>query len=291
MDGITLVSISNSNQFPNTGLDQICKCLRDNGHFVNVKYFHNGESVEQMTTELIGLNASIYGFSTSALNIKLIESICKKIKKIKKDTKIIVGGPFSTLYYNEILNDMPEIDYIILGDGEEAMLHLIENESKAEFDKCIVTHQKLKNGSCIFPHYENVSGKFKPAEDFYLMNRNPLTIYTLSSKNNVCTGNCSFCCERKHGKILYRPVEDIVDEILDINRRYNIVRFFFIDDDLLDPNDVVARDRIEQMCDMLINSGKHLLIQCYTKTNNFRVNTKSLLKKWQMQDLFLYLLV
>lgn len=282
VENIALISVSYNNQFSNLGLDRLCTVLRNNGHVVYMKYYHNNEDVNFIINDLLDLDVSIYGFSTSSLNIENIYTICKSIKHDNPNNRIILGGPFSTIYYSEILNDTPDVDFIVLGDGEETILYLMENIDNIDNIKNnihIVTHNKTNDGSQFAPFIYDKPNEYMTTCDFFEKNENPLSIYSIQSKNNICTGNCTFCCERKQRDIIFRPVEEIANEILYMNDKYNITRFFFIDDDLLDPNTDFSRQRIETLCDILVQSKKKLLLQCYTKSNVLKQSDLLLLQK------------
>lgn len=70
--------------------------------------------------------------STSA-HITIID-LAKQIKNILPKTIIIYGGVFPTYHWQDVLNETPEIDYIVRGEGEHATTALI---------KSIVNNQSL----------------------------------------------------------------------------------------------------------------------------------------------------
>lgn len=91
------------------------------------------------------------------------------------------------------------------------------------------------------------------------------------TKTNVCTGHCTFCFERK-GKIIFRDIDEIVAEIAYVHTKYGVKKFYFCDDDLMDPNDSIIRDRIEELCTKIIQLGHKLVLTCFIKAVSFRDN-------------------
>lgn len=55
-------------------------------------------------------------------------SIVKLLKRLHPDTPVVVGGLSATYFHREVLQKVPEIDYVVLGDtAEDPLLALIEH--------------------------------------------------------------------------------------------------------------------------------------------------------------------
>jgi len=53
-------------------------------------------------------------------------TVAKLIKKVDKNTIIILGGSHATFFPEQILQHYPEIDYIVLGEGEYTFFELVK---------------------------------------------------------------------------------------------------------------------------------------------------------------------
>lgn len=70
-------------------------------------------------------------FSTYIWNVRQTLQLAGSLKKIRPDTRILLGGPEVTHAPASILKDHPYIDGLILGEGEDTLKRLLE----AGFDK------------------------------------------------------------------------------------------------------------------------------------------------------------
>ena len=77
--------------------------------------------------EIHKYNPQIIGFSCYVWNIKKILTLSTKIKKINRNTKIILGGPQVSPVAKILLEENSQIDIIVKGEGEITFLELIKS--------------------------------------------------------------------------------------------------------------------------------------------------------------------
>src|SRR5690606_33309965 len=78
-----------------------------------------------VVTDLFRRVPDIVGFSCYIWNIEETAVIIRMLKKIRPDVRIVLGGPevsYDTAYWMERL---PEVDFIVMGEGEETLHHLL----------------------------------------------------------------------------------------------------------------------------------------------------------------------
>jgi radical SAM superfamily enzyme YgiQ (UPF0313 family) len=137
-------------------------------------------------------------------------SLIKKVKAAGYRGKIILGGYFPTFSSTDILNDFPEVDFIVRGEGENLSRPLI-----SDLD--------------ILPP---VDRKYAAA---CIENKQPLRVYATRG----CWGGCSFCdiislYGHSRGKQWRRRgVNKLVDELADLRKTYQTSHFIFNDDQFL----------------------------------------------------------
>lgn len=51
---------------------------------------------------------------------------------------------------------------------------------------------------------------------------------------------------------------------------FGVKKFYFCDDDLLDPNNELIRERIEELCNKIIALNYKLVFTCFIKAVSFR---------------------
>jgi len=67
------------------------------------------------------------GISCTAISqAEEVIEICNLIKRLDSDIFIFLGGYFPTIYYEEIFSKTTAVDVIVLGEGEESALRIVE---------------------------------------------------------------------------------------------------------------------------------------------------------------------
>lgn len=263
---VALISISATSLYSNVGIDQLAGFLREHEIPCDIFYFHRGETASQII-ESIPADYEYFGFSIYSTTYSLCCKVGQALRE-KIDGKLFFGGRLASLLYRRILAENPWLDFIVLGDGEFPLLYRITKPEQGEWIPHIATQQDFNHKV----PYLNREITWKPAFDFYstdLPKNNLRKIYCIQTKNNICTGNCSFCFERK-GHLVRKPVAQVVAEIACVHRRYGLRKVFFSDDDLLDPGSEEARQYVRELCDLLRQANLKMTYSCYIKAHSFR---------------------
>lgn len=228
-------------------LGYLAICLRDLGHNVDIlnapmKGCCQDDILEQVSKE----DYQLIGFSLS--DPGLVESTIKTIKDIKaagyKD-HVCIGGYTATFNYEKILELCPEIDSVVLYDGEDTICELAESINSGSNWRYIPGIAYAEQGNVITtPLRQNRANldTFKfPARDGlpYILKNNPnIKVPVLGSRG--CHFNCKFCSVRAfyeyEGKSTWRrrSVANLVDEIEKLVADYGVEDFVLIDDLFLD---------------------------------------------------------
>lgn len=260
---LLLISIMES-KYINLGISQLAGYLRNQGFAVDLLFFHDGESDDYIISQ-IDCRHSHYAFSISQTNIVRVHRIVKSIKICNKNSKIIFGGSFASMYYEEISKDVPLVDYIILGDGEIPMKHLLTGNALEEYPYIYTQNELSQN----YESYNNHIVDWEIAEDYFCSDNKKRHIHSIISKNNVCTGSCTFCCIKKSNHIEYKSIDTMISEIVKFNNLYGVSHFYFIDNDLFDPGNESAKDRIFKFCEKIVDLKKDFHFYCSAKVATF----------------------
>lgn len=267
---VLLMSISNSKIYSNTGIDMLCGYLRRKYNNIDTLYFHQGETIDKIISS-IPMGYDLYGFSVYSSNFRYFIQITEKVKALSPKSKVVWGGSFPTMFYKDIFEENQDVDYIILGDGEIPLEYLIRSLQ----DNCtILCHESIASKNDCFEKkiFYNQEIKHLPSWDYYekvMPELNKYKIHCVQSKNNICTGVCSFCYERK-GKIVYKDIQQIIDEINYVSKTYSVRKIYFTDDNLLDANGKVAKERTWKLCEELKKVKQKIVYTCYIKAVSFQ---------------------
>lgn len=271
---ILFISINSVWRYGNIGMDQLLGYLRTKGYNIDILYFSNREKVEEICKK-IGLSYDMYAFSVNSANYKKCKEIASSLKHNVKKSIIVFGGGYPTRYYREIAKETKCVDYMILGDGEIPSEYLLDCLSKIKSgEKVNISHNAIasENDCNNKKDYYNAMITWEPAYDYYEKDNNCVNsrkVHCIQIKNNVCTGNCSFCTER-HGKVVYKDINAVVDQIEYVNRKFDVEKIYFTDDNILDPNTEQAKEHLKALCIALKERKMNVSYQCYIKAFSLR---------------------
>jgi radical SAM superfamily enzyme YgiQ (UPF0313 family) len=117
---------------PPLGIAWLAAVLRENGYkeVFLIDAVINKYSNENIVEILKKDTPDIIGLSFGTQNRFLAFGCARKIKKNFPQIPIVVGGPHPTLTADDILKNIPEIDFVIRGEGEYAFLDFIKTFDK-----------------------------------------------------------------------------------------------------------------------------------------------------------------
>jgi anaerobic magnesium-protoporphyrin IX monomethyl ester cyclase len=79
-----------------------------------------------IVSDLYSKNPDVLGFSCYIWNIEETIPLIQMLKKVKPDMKIVIGGPEVSYDVNYWLDRIPEVDFIVVNEGEETFKHLLQ---------------------------------------------------------------------------------------------------------------------------------------------------------------------
>lgn len=173
---------------------------------------------EEIHQAILDFQPDVVGISVVSFKLYPVYKIIKLIKKILPTTHVCLGGPHLKIYPQETLN-YPEVDSIVVGDGEIPFLkicqNLSENKSLEEIDGCYTLKNLPTDGK--FKTFDTPDLNELPMPDLSLVNykkyRSFLTneiIMTMVTSRG-CPYNCIFCQLDQRVRML--KIKRVVDEI------------------------------------------------------------------------------
>ncbi len=255
-----------------------------------VKYL--GMSWKDITKKIKHENPDIVGISILTVEAINASFTAKAVKNANKNIKVVAGGPHVCVRPEQTISD-PNIDFIVIGEGEVTMVELVKALDKNKTLKNIKGIWYKENNKIIKnkprPLIQNLDAL--PFPSWHLMNMKKYfeaTKYLQGSRaipgngfsiitSRGCPFACVFCSIRLSmgRKFRARSPKNVVDEIEALVKRYDVNYIGFEDDNL-----TLDRKRIEKICDLIIKKGLNKKIS-FDAPNGVRADTldENLLRK------------
>ncbi len=218
---------SQINYWQPLGTLYVAASLREAGHEVR---FYNGafRGREEILHELADFAPRIVGLYSTAFGWNKARQAAGDVRRILPGAFIVVGGPYPVYAGAQCLREAPDLDAVVLGEGEDAMVELAARlEHAADLDglpgiafrrgREIVENQPrplvLDLDRLPFPARDLLGDRevYVPPPATY--RRTPVAVMITS---RGCNRRCIFCFQLDHGRrqgIRYRSVDNVLAEI------------------------------------------------------------------------------
>jgi radical SAM superfamily enzyme YgiQ (UPF0313 family) len=187
----------------------------------------------------------LVAFSCYIWSVDAIKNICKAIKKINPNIKIILGG--ADMNENTISND---IDFIISGEGEIAFVDVIDHiKNNKPLDKVhniiyMNDNKVIKNEEIQIKNLDNIPFPY------LLSNKKNYTAVRLETSRG-CPFGCKFCLYAKNTKVRYFSIE-----YLQKNITYLFEHFKFKNLTILDANFNLDKKRMKNILKIISDNSQ-----------------------------------
>lgn len=223
-------------------------------------------------------------FTVHGLNHIVVLNLSERMKK-NRPCLIVVGGVGPTMMAKEALARCADIDVIVKGEGEPVIKHLIFAAiNHGDFSE-VPSIVYRNNGNVVEnprvfmdanepipkPDYSLVH-----IEDYIVHNKtNPYIHpgFVLIESGRGCPYRCLFCAPAKmwEGKVRYRPVAEIVDEMKFLAEKGGTFSFF--------TQDNLEVGFLRELSEILIKENTNISWGCYSRLDRLPHDMADLLSK------------
>lgn len=230
------------------GLGYLAATLEHSGYKVDVidASFHRLD-MKTVCNRVLYQKPELVGFTLYYSNVAETLKIIKSMRNSGFRGHITLGGHHATFNAADILNDFPQVDSVVMGEGEEALSNLADCLSSKRGWHSIPNIAFQWHGHTITNRCRPLISRLDclpfPKRDAYagFLKRNKMAA-VISSRG--CYGACTFCSihafyQLSSGKPWRaRRPENVADEIEFLVREYGIERIHFLDDEFVGPGDM-----------------------------------------------------
>lgn len=210
---IILATINARYSHTSFGLRYLKANLREFENQTQILEYSQDAALTDIAEEIILKRPDIVGFGCYIWNIEQILKVCEIIKSILPECIIVLGGPEVSYENNEFL---PHCDYLIEGEGEFALYHLIQKIAQKEYPQTKILNEPICDLSQIkMPYY------LYSDED--IQNR---LIYVEATRG--CPFTCEFCISSLAKGVREFDLDLFLDEMDNLLKR-GLKQFKFVD--------------------------------------------------------------
>lgn len=275
-----------SRKFPPLGLAYVAAALETGGFQVQVIDNYNLQKpFEQVKLEIQRLSPEIVGITCGSVTYKRCIETAKAVKETLPSCKVVVGGWHPT-YMPESLLIHPEIDYVVLGEGERAIVELATNITKGGDESAVAKIQGIaymhkgkivKNSPKLISDLDQVPFPARHLLPMHIYDRKIeyLNAEPVDTMNVIrgCPYGCTFCeVKNVWGKKCraFSP-QRVVDEIEHMTKNHGSKGVYFVGD-----NFTIQKDRTTKICDLIKKQKIDIEWVCDTRVD---LISRELLKK------------
>ncbi|HUK85998.1 MAG TPA: radical SAM protein [Candidatus Acidoferrum sp.] len=264
-------------KLPPLGLAYIAAALEKNG--CKVEIFDNyllQRPIEEIQLELKSRVPEIVGITCNSLNLERCIEMAKAVKEACSSCKVVVGGPHPS-YMPQTMLQHQEIDYVIVGEGEQAMVNLVVAIMKGQLNKLIAKIPGVAtriDGEMIKTAPEFISDLDTipfPARHLLPMRMYDRALPYLSVKpvdtmsiHRGCSYNCAYCETRELWGTTCRAFspQRVIGELKHMAETYGSKGIYFLGD-----NFTINKKRTAELCYLIRETKLDLKWTCETRAD------------------------
>lgn len=284
------------------GLGILASVLRKEGHDVQIIYeFSDKIGIERSVVNIDKFNPDLIGISlmsqTYPAGMLFANSLKERLRK-----PIVVGGILPTILKEVFLKEFDpnkSIDFLVVGDGEKTLVELVKYLSDNKKFNCnnysSIPGIVWRKGDEVIqnelrPFIRNLDQIPFPARDYA-----PIIIESLKSmgvqpalriiSSRGCYGRCLFCHILEYYRAIarkpmwrYRSAVNIVEEIKQLKRKYQVKHFLLSDDNFFGYGSF-GLTRVKQFADLLIRKRLDITFSIQSRLDSFNPEIFRLLKE------------
>jgi anaerobic magnesium-protoporphyrin IX monomethyl ester cyclase len=222
------------------------------------------------------LNPEIVGITCGSATYHRCVETAKAVKETLPSCKVVVGG-WHPSYLPDSMLQHPEIDYVVMGEGERAMVELATHITREKSEKALAAIAGIayrhngnivKNGPKFISNMDEIPF---PARHLLPMHLYDRTIEFLNAKPadvmsiaRGCPFSCAFCETKKLWGNTCRTFSPsrIIDEVNYIIDKFNTKGIYFIND-----NFTIKKKETAELCDLIEKNKLDIEWMCDTRAD------------------------
>jgi radical SAM superfamily enzyme YgiQ (UPF0313 family) len=212
----------------------------------------------------------------------VIRDLTRRIKESCHRVKIIVGGPHPTALPERTLNELPDIDFVCVGEGEKTIVDVIkylDGENRIEKINGLVYRKGREIVKNLPRKFESDLDSIpKPTRHLLPMEKYQLTASRTKGSTHCptiivargCPFDCQYCSHPFGRTFRHHSVDRVIEELRELKQDYNVNQVNFEADTL-----TINKRFIKELCEGIVQHGLDIRWTCESRVDTV---TESMLK-------------
>ena len=264
-------------RLPPLGLSYVAAALEKGGFKVEMlDNYLLGKPIDEVQRLVLKANPEILGITCSSASYPRCVETAKAVKEVLSSCKVVVGG-WHPSYMPESMLQHPEIDYVVMGEGERAMTELATSIVKGEDPKAVAKvaglaykHQNgiVKTPQRFIENLDEIPFLARHLLPMHLYEREIpfLNVKPFDTMNIArgCPFNCIYCETRRLWGQTCRAFtpQRVIDEIEHMMTHYGTKGIYFVGD-----NFTINKKRTFALCKLIKESKLDIEWVCDTRAD------------------------
>ncbi len=203
----------------------------------------------------------IIGFSLLNANRFSAFEAAREAKKINRDVKIVFGGPCATFLSKHLFEVLPELDFIVSGEGEFTFLELVSMIDSG----CVETFESI-DGLLYRSNNQIIKTRPRKLIDDLDLLPGPARFFRFQhlSFSRGCPGSCNFCGSPGfwgRGRVRFHSPRWFVDQ-MEILYKKGVTHFYISDDTF-----TMDRGRVLEVCSEIISRNMDITFAAISRVD------------------------
>ena len=283
-------------RLPPLGLAYVAAALEKSGFQVEIYDNYLLErSIEEVKSEIRKRSPDIVGITCNSLAYERCLEMAKAAKEAYPSCRVVVGGPHAS-YMPQTLLEHSEIDFVVIGEGEQAMVQLATSIIKGEKTSaaalipgvaCKIGDEVIKSAPQFISDLDSVPFPARHLLPMRMYDRalSYLTVKPVDtmSIHRGCPYKCTYCETRELWGTACRAFspQRVIDEIKHMTETYGTKGIYFVGD-----NFTINKKRTSELCQLIKSNKIDLKWTCETRADLINKELLSEMKSAGCQTMF-----
>jgi radical SAM superfamily enzyme YgiQ (UPF0313 family) len=275
------------------GFRYMMSSLRRNGFTAALAHPPTRNSRQVLIDEILQTQSAIVGFTTYDVKLAALLEFIRDLRRNGLRSHITLGGLCASAIPGLILDEVPEVDSVVVGEGEQTIVDLARRVTRCEGGDTIPgvwmrTSKGVTRGEprplhndldeLPLPALDGIGDRSKGHDNY----KSNACVPVLASRG--CYGRCTFCCIQRFYRACPGAVwrgrrpSAVIDELSTVAQLSGARKVTFVDENFMGPG-AAGRRHAVQIANELACTGLNIRFNFGCRPNDIDRETIATLKK------------